>query len=72
MVRGRCGMAKYSVGDGADPGTGQAALFMKSTELGMVELHMPTSPVFVSVETAEEIRALLALVIAEARGGHQP
>lgn len=62
-------MAKYSVSDGANPGTGTKVLFMESTEAGMVKLFIPNSLAFVSADTAEEIRALLALVIAEARGG---
>lgn len=61
-------MAKYSVSDGVNPGTGKQAFFMESTESGMVKLFMPDRLAFVSPDTAEEIRALLALVIAEARG----
>lgn len=61
-------MAKFSVSDGVNPGTGEQGFVMESTDTGMVKLSMPTQEIYVSPDTAEEIRALLALVIADARG----
>lgn len=60
-------MAKYSVSNG-HPDRGKQVLVMESTDTGGVKLAIADQEIVVSPDTAEEIRALLALVIADARG----
>jgi hypothetical protein len=60
-------MAEYPISE-----KGKLVLVMESTDTGLIKLHMPTPSAYVTHETAEEVRILLARAIADVQGDERP
>jgi hypothetical protein len=66
-------MGMWVLGDGEDPSSGDPLVVIHDTPTGMVSINITTDgPIFITPDSADELRNMLGLASGMARGERPP